>query len=226
MVAFDHLVIFSNHPALDASDFENNHQLQAVQGGEHKDWGTYNHLAFMKNNSYVEWIGIRDQALAETSDNPLIQHTVHASVQHTKGPIQFALRVENIDTFIDHFEKKGIAYKGPFPGRRVRADGSVLEWRMLFPTYSFDEAPLPFLIEWSGEGNQPTDLSQLNEVTFSRIQLSVNQPMEYKKKLKEIYGLSERTNSLFHLENGEIEVKQGNNIVAQFESIRFQKFSS
>lgn len=85
---------------------------------------------------------------------------------------------------------------------------------------------LPFLIEWSGEGNQPTDLSQLNEVTFSRIQLSVNQPMEYKKKLKEIYGLSERTNSLFHLENGEIEVKQGNNIVAQFESIRFQKFSS
>lgn len=39
MVAFDHLVIFSNDPALDASDFENNHQLQAVQGGESQGLG-------------------------------------------------------------------------------------------------------------------------------------------------------------------------------------------
>ncbi|MFC0015134.1 MULTISPECIES: VOC family protein [Allobacillus] len=221
MVAFDHLVILSNDPAKDASAFENNHQLQAVQGGEHKDWGTYNHLAFMKNNSYVEWIGIRNQTLAKKSGNPLIQHTVHASEQQTEGPIQFALRVENIDRFIDHFETEGIAYKGPFPGRRVRADGSVLEWRMLFPTYSFDEAPLPFLIEWSGEGNQPTDRSQINETSFSKVVVFAEHPQEYRKQLKNVYRLPTNSKSIFELDNGMIEVKQGEQIEGHFNTIQF-----
>ena len=222
MPAFDHLIIFSKNPEAHASTFRSVHGLQAVPGGEHSQWGTYNYLAFMKNNSYIEWLGIRDHTPAQQSDNPLIQQTVYAEQQGIEGPIQFALRVANMDDYIEHFQKSDIPYQGPFPGQRTRKDGSLLEWRMLFPEFEIGHTPLPFLIEWNGEGNLPESKEQLNSVPFTEIQIFTESPTDYADQLETIYRLSPKEDGFFNLENGRIDVQQGDGMVAKFDSIHFQ----
>lgn len=61
MLAFDHLVIFSQNPELDQEHASIQHGLITTKGGHHEQWGTYNYLSFMENRCYIEWIGIEDE---------------------------------------------------------------------------------------------------------------------------------------------------------------------
>ncbi|WP_188207809.1 VOC family protein [Alkalibacillus aidingensis] len=222
MIAFDHLVIYSSDPEQHQSIFSSFHNQVGVEGGHHENWGTFNYLAFMKNNSYIEWIGVDDDQKASESDNPLIQHTYYAKERQLEGPIQFALRVENLQERIDYFNQEGIEYEGPFPGSRKKPDGTTLAWKMLFPKYDVTGTPLPFLLEWSGDGNVPTDENLINPVNFSMLELGVPNPEEYIKQIERIYQLSLGENLSFQLENGTIKITHGNHLKASFEHITFK----
>ncbi|GEL78597.1 VOC family protein [Tenuibacillus multivorans] len=220
MIAFDHLVIFSNDPKRHQEIFTSSHTQVGVPGGQHDDWGTFNYLAFFKNNAYIEWLGIDDDEKAQTSENPLIQHTAFAKEKGQEGPIQFALRVDQMEKYQQHFDEKGIEYIGPFPGKRTKPDGSVLEWKMLFPKYDFDAEPLPFLIEWSGEGNKPTSEADMNASEFNNVTIFSENPDEFANQLKRIYQLDDAKQSgttyEWKLENGKLFVQQGRGIEARF----------
>ncbi|SER13729.1 VOC family protein [Piscibacillus halophilus] len=216
MLAFDHLVIFSNDPKRHQEIFSSSHKQVGVSGGQHDNWGTYNHLAFYKNNAYIEWLGIEKDEKAKSSENPLIQHAYFAKKKDQEGPIQFALRVKDIESYQQHFDEHDIAYYGPFPGSRTRPDGSVLEWKMLFPKYHFDSEPLPFLIEWNGEGNRPLDDADLNPSDFNRVIIYSEQPDVFSERLKTIYQLDDSENMEWELENGKLCVKQGTGLEARF----------
>lgn len=168
MLELDHIVIASEKPEVDAKNFGEMFDLEIVAGGKHTNWGTYNYLAFFENNSYIEWIGVFDEALAKKSDNPLIRQLMKTVDQGIFAPFTFALRTNQMDTFINDFDGAEIAYKGPFPGNRKRVDGSSLSWRMLFPTEKED---MPFLIEWGEQINQPEDLSKINERSITTVQV-------------------------------------------------------
>ncbi|MGP4071495.1 VOC family protein [Piscibacillus sp. B03] len=219
MLAFDHLVIYSNDPKRHQEIFSSSHKQVGVQGGQHNDWGTHNYLAFYNNNAYVEWLGIDDETKAKSSDNPLIQHAYHAMTSEHEGPIQFALRVDDIKRYQQHFEDHNIEYAGPFPGKRTRPDGSTLEWSMLFPKYDFNSEPLPFLIEWSGEGNKPLDQADMNPSDFNKIMVYSNNPKDFVSRLKSIYLLDDpqsKDGFEWELENGKLIVKKGTGLEARF----------
>lgn len=180
MLAIDHMVIASRNPEKDAQKFVEEHGVIVIEGGRHEAWGTFNFLAYFKNNSYIEWIGVFDEDLAKESENPLIRQTVSFLEHEESGLISYALRTTRMDEYIRYYEAKRIDYQGPFAGSRKKGDGSTLSWRMLFPD---SETNLPFLIEWGTEENLPLDETKINPKNITTIQVPQN-PKDYDKFLK------------------------------------------
>ncbi|SHG32670.1 VOC family protein [Ornithinibacillus halophilus] len=166
MLALDHIV-FAGKNAEEASQrYGSKFAIKAIKGGEHENWGTYNYLAYFSNHSYIEWMGIQNEEVAENSNNPLIQHLIHHIKNGEPGPFQIALRTDQMNDYINHFKKNNIAFKGPFEGHRIRPDGTELKWRMLFPSYDYTKEMLPFLIEW----DEPIRLTGPNVASLSNPQ--------------------------------------------------------
>ncbi|WP_373895100.1 VOC family protein [Virgibacillus sp. CBA3643] len=204
MLAIDHIVIAAKDPAQAAHDFGQFYKVKTVEGGKHDNWGTYNYLAYFENECYIEWIGIFDEGIAKKSVNPLIQQVVEAFRIHFEGVIQFALRTKNMDQYIDHFDAEHVAYTGPIPGSRVRPDGSILQWRMLFPE---SNVPLPFLIEWSEGKNMPKDDRLLNKQHLSSITFG----LEDQELLHQIYQL-DVVNNKVDLKNGILRIENNEDL--------------
>ncbi|NIK11959.1 VOC family protein [Alkalibacillus almallahensis] len=221
MTAFDHLVIHSFNPKQHKELFSQVHQLQGTAGGKHDAWGTHNHLAFMQNDCYIEWLGVDDETIARSSENPLIQSTIQAYDQKHEGPFQFALRVNHLDDIMNRLTQEQVSFAGPFPGQRTKPDGSELAWRMLFPMDESLNRPLPFLIEWDVDINRPGDSSLINQRSFSNIEIGVNDPGRFLDTLA-IIEPSCRQDDHIILDNGQISVDTGNHLVAQFEHITFK----
>ncbi len=168
MLALDHIVITSANIEDASEQCKINYSIDYVQGGKHTHWGTYNYLAHLSNDCYIEWLGIYDHVVATKSDNPLIVHLRYMLANNLSGPFQFALRTSNINKYVNHFKNNDIPFIGPVDGRRTTPDGESLMWRMLFPTYDATNEMLPFLIEWIQADNNPT----VNEQQIKTLQYS------------------------------------------------------
>ncbi|MDC3413137.1 VOC family protein [Aquibacillus sp. 3ASR75-11] len=218
MLAIDHIVIASNDPEKSAHHFANTYGLSTVSGGNHDSWGTYNHLCFLGNGCYLEWLGISNQEKATNADNPLIQQlSIHLN-QRGEGVFQVALRTDSINSFIHHFRENDIPFQGPLDGSRKKPDGSILSWRMLFPS---GQETLPFLIEW-GEGSMPTSKETNNEF-LSSVKIGVNDREKTGERFNQIYRLQDNhaewklTNSeLLLTDKKNMEIKIGATIIQDF----------
>ncbi|GAA0431545.1 hypothetical protein GCM10008983_05150 [Lentibacillus halophilus] len=199
MLALDHIIISAHNPEQAAQEFANKYGITVVQGSEHPNWGTYNYLAYFRNDCYIEWIGIADWAVANQSTNPLIQQLAGKLSNGTEGTIQYALRTDRMHAYIDHFHAQGIAYTGPFPGSRKRSDGQLLKWQMLFPSSESTENVWPFLIEWDDVKNTPPDENMINDQHISSLDAIINNPNEFAA----IYQLP-YTHQTARLENAEL----------------------
>jgi hypothetical protein len=202
MLALDHLVIASANPEEDAQQFVEEHGVLVIEGGKHEEWGTYNFLSYFKNNCYIEWIGVFDEDLAKNSHNPLIQQTVQALEDGDGEPklITYALRTQNMDHYIRHFESNHFDYQGPFPGSRTKADGSTLSWSMLFPE---EATSLPFLIEWGSGVNLPVDETKINPNELITIEVP-----DEEEVYQRVFQM-EAKNKAFSLENSTLILQGG-----------------
>lgn len=169
MLSLDHIVFAGRDIEETSNKYSKDYALKTIKGGQHENWGTYNYLAHFSNNCYIEWLGINDVTKVEQSRNPLIKHLVHVLTKEKQGPFQFALRTNNIDKFVAHFNRENILYFGPIKGERRKPDGSLLTWRMLFPTYDANEEVLPFLIEWDQPFEERVDTSIMNGPAITSI---------------------------------------------------------
>lgn len=172
MLAIDHIVIAAINPEKAANDFGQEHNVTVVEGGQHANWGTYNYLAYFSNDCYIEWIGIFDETTAARSDNPLIRLLFRELAEGHEGPIQLAFRTNHMDDAIKNLQEIDIPFTGPVPGSRKRTDGSLLEWRMLFPDARGEV--LPFLIEWSEVKNTPQNSSLINDKKIRSLSAYIN----------------------------------------------------
>ncbi|QSO51882.1 VOC family protein [Alicyclobacillus curvatus] len=156
--AVDHLLHAVNDPYEVRRAFEDRYGWTGTLGGEHPDWGTYNELAYF-HLSYIEWIGIKNFVLAAQSR---FGREVLRSLSVHEGVGQFALRTEDIDGLAAQWAKKGLPFWGPISGHRVRTDGSVLHWRLLFPGQDGpSDYALPFVIDWGqSDGERLASLSE------------------------------------------------------------------
>src|SRR5699024_5367829 len=172
MLALDHIVIGNHHIERASKQFSENFSIKSIKGGKHPNWGTYNHLAYLENDCYIEWLGIYDEKVAESSDNPLIVHLQDVLANDMVGPFQFALRTDHLDSFVEYFKEKNVPFVGPIEGRRTTPNGEKLKWRMLFPTYDVKETMLPFLIEWElSTPYNPVNDKQIKFVSYSGLDL-------------------------------------------------------
>jgi hypothetical protein len=170
MLYLDHVIWTGNNVEQVSEKYGSDFAVKSIKGGEHDNWGTYNYLTHFSNNCYMEWLGIKDIAIAKKLDHPLIQHLLYALETESRGPFQFALRTDKLDEYIAHFTENNIPYTGPFSGQRKKPDGTLLSWRMLFPNFDFtNKELLPFLIEWDQPENVRVEASLINHQTITGV---------------------------------------------------------
>ncbi|SFB04424.1 Glyoxalase-like domain-containing protein [Lentibacillus halodurans] len=199
MLAIDHIVIAAKNPEKAANEFGKEYGLTITEGGQHANWGTYNYLAYFHNDCYIEWIGIFDETTAARSDNPLIHLLFRELAEGHEGPIQYALRTNRMDDYTNNLKTLNIPFTGPISGNRKRPDGSLLEWRMLFP--KAEAEVLPFLIEWGEEKNTPQDSSLINDRDIHTLSASITNPENFSS----IYQLDFNSQTA-QLENADLKL--------------------
>ncbi|MDF0726377.1 VOC family protein [Cytobacillus sp. S13-E01] len=194
---FDHIVHLTKNPEKAMLTF-NQLGFNAIQGGNHPNWGTHNRLCYFEGLRYIEWIGMKDRKVAEVSDNVLIQQIV-ADSRHGEGFSQLAFRTNEIDKLALHFKEKGLLVIGPVAGSRKREDGSVLKWSMLFiHEENTNDLRYPFFIEWG----QPDDfrLKEMDALIqhkasslqqFTSIHFMVKDQQTAVEKFRTLFGTDE-----------------------------------
>jgi hypothetical protein len=147
---FDHLVHLAAAPE-HAVEAMRRLGCNAVPGGEHEQWGTYNSLCYF-DLSYIEFLGIKNPEIAgRVEDNDLIRQA-HKTLPAGEGFARLALRTGRIEEEAERLRKLGLEVTGPFAGSRARLDGTVIRWSMFFLKEPEGTGmPLPFVIEWGQE---------------------------------------------------------------------------
>ncbi|WP_026583059.1 VOC family protein [Bacillus sp. J33] len=147
-IKLDHIVHFVNGHPSEAVIAWKSHGFNAVMGGSHEKWGTYNSLLYI-GHSYLEFLSIEAAKIAFQSDNPLIRQLAQ-ELQKGEGIGQICFRTDNILQLKKDLEDKGCETYPIFHGSRKRKDGSIIKWKMLFikdnPDYKY-----PFFIDWEKE---------------------------------------------------------------------------
>ncbi|GLB60714.1 VOC family protein [Cytobacillus sp. NCCP-133] len=141
----DHIIHFiKGHPAEAVTEWKK-HGRDALMGGSHENWGTYNSLLYI-GQSYLEFLSIEDHKVARQSDNPLIRQLIQ-DLQNGEGIGQICFRTNHITQLKEELECRGCDTYPLFHGSRKREDGSMIKWKMLFikmnPYYKY-----PFFIDW------------------------------------------------------------------------------
>ncbi|MCL6517670.1 VOC family protein [Alicyclobacillus sp.] len=147
---FDHLIHAVKDPDRVRREFAEAFGWHTVAGGEHPGFGTHNALAYF-GLPYIEWVGVRDEAVA--ARRPFGRDVLRA-VRAGGGPLQFAVRTRDIEGLARRWRAAGLVHEGPVEASRVRPDGVVLRWRMLFPEQVPGRLLLPFVIEWPQDDEQ------------------------------------------------------------------------
>lgn len=160
-VKFDHLVHLTNNPEAVQETFET-YGFTTIKGGHHTNWGTHNSLCYFNNLGYIEWIGFIDLDVAKGSDNVLIQQ-IFEDANCEEGFSQLAFRTNDMAGVQASLHQRGFETIGPVAGNRKKADGTMLNWSMLFIKEKTEEPfRYPFFIEW-GQSDEirKTDMNEI-----------------------------------------------------------------
>lgn len=106
--------------------------FNVVPGGEHTNGSSHNALISFSDGAYIELIAFR---------GPVPQDHLFYREGITEGLITFALLPTDAEADVAEINARGLAYKGPNPGGRLRPDGTNLQWQTATPP----SRDLPFL---------------------------------------------------------------------------------
>ncbi|MBO1580437.1 VOC family protein [Bacillus sp. XF8] len=163
MLAFDHLVHAVRCTPQEVEKQMRELGFHTVQGGEHTNWGTWNSLCYF-DLSYIEFLAVQHEDKAKQADNPLVRETVE-KLQDGEGMLQIALRTDYIEELAVKLVEKGLQVKGPFEGKRMRNDGHLIKWKMLFVEQEESSPKLPFFIQWEeSDESRRLDLQEVGVI--------------------------------------------------------------
>ncbi len=143
---FDHAVIGVRSLAEASRFYADSLGFAVYPGGRHSGLGTHNAIVRF-GLDYLELLSVYDEveALAAGSTRvPLVEFLR----RHTCGMLGFALATDDIDGMAARLRAEGLDAIGPFPMRRLRPDGVLLEWQLLVPGGTAWRRPWPFFIQW------------------------------------------------------------------------------
>jgi catechol 2,3-dioxygenase-like lactoylglutathione lyase family enzyme len=157
--SIDHLVIAA--PNLDAATTAYQMRgFQVVYGGRHASGSTHNALIYLADGSYLELLApTGDAAAPDTTDynaliegrDGLIGYCLYAPAQPPGG----------LRAVVQRAQARGIPFREPSDGGRVRPDGQALRWQIavLPPENHPTDALMPFVIA----DETPRTLRALND---------------------------------------------------------------
>lgn len=198
-MSLDHVVHYVNDVPGAVETFKKE-GIHAVMGGSHKQWGTYNGLAYF-NLSYIEWLGIEDESLLKqaSGQNPVFQD---ASVLLPESPVlhKFAIRTNHIEQVFQSLEQKGIRSSGVLANSRQDHEGRSIRWKMLILENSPEQMPYPFFIEW--EESDSDRLKKLKEsgvipksashdIRISELVFHSSNPVDVKEEWASLFGFQD-----------------------------------
>ncbi|WP_342559012.1 VOC family protein [Metasolibacillus sp. FSL K6-0083] len=147
MYELDHIVHFVDKPERTMEEMQA-HGFHAVQGGQHKQWGTYNTLSYF-DLTYIEWIGINDESqFAIAAQKPYTLHETYEKKGRKNGFARIAIRTTTIERDAEMFRKAGLEVNGPEHFSRTRPDGTVIGWQLLHIGHPEQRFDFPFFIQW------------------------------------------------------------------------------
>lgn len=139
----DHIAIAVPDPDAAAADLEQQLGLAAQGGGRHEGFGTHNRLVWLADASYVELIGVDDEA--EAGDWAMGAAAVTA-LHRGGGFAAYALDDRPLEPDVRALRGYGSEIGDPVHGSRRRPDGEVVDWWTAVPPRIGPDG-LPILIE-------------------------------------------------------------------------------
>jgi hypothetical protein len=139
----DHIAIAVPGPDAAAAELEQALGLSAQGGGRHEGFGTYNRIVWLADGSYLELIGVNDEALA----GGWAMGAASVTALHRGGGLAaYALDSRPLEPDVRALRGYGSEIGDPIHGARRRPDGEVVEWWTALPPRIGPDG-LPFLIE-------------------------------------------------------------------------------
>lgn len=123
--------------------------LAAFRGGSHTKWGTYNALSYF-GLFYVEFLGIENLEFAKNpeEDNLLVDDALKFLPENEVFG-RLALRTNNLEDVRRRLVNKGANVSPITEGKRMNAEGQLIQWRMMMVVGDFNGLAYPFFIEWN-----------------------------------------------------------------------------
>lgn len=144
----DHIIIGCNDLDRGIDFVKEATGVRAKLGGVHPGRGTRNALLSLGVRRYLEII-------APDSSQGSVVHFPQILGMTEPRLIGWAAHPGDLDALAKKIRAAGIAFEGPTPGSRARADGTVLNWKTI--NLADDRhGLLPFFIEWSADTEHPS----------------------------------------------------------------------
>ncbi|RHW40750.1 VOC family protein [Neobacillus notoginsengisoli] len=173
--------------------------LAASKGGSHTKWGTHNALSYFEL-FYVEFLGIEDIKLAKNPEEPnLLVDDALTFLPENEVLARLALRTDDIEEVRRRLLNKGADLSPITYGKRLNAQGQLIEWRMMMIEGDFNGLSYPFIIQWNG--NDQERLRTMiesgvirphpgGEISLHSAVFEVSNPLETAAHWQELFTLS------------------------------------
>lgn len=201
---WDHAVQFVNQPQEAVAIFTGQ-RLNALAGGRHPGWGTWNALSYF-GLTYIEFLAIADQAeLASAQTDFLLSRDAAHLLPENQALHRVALRSDDIDQTHAQLRSKGLQVSPIVDGQRNDPQGNVISWRIFTIDGDFNGLPYPFILQWGEDDN--ARLARLRaqgldrphpagEVTLQSAIFDVQDPQAVRAHWHKLFGFNESPEGL------------------------------
>lgn len=195
LLGIDHIVIACRDPDHAAAQLTGLAGLEALPGGRHPRWGTFNRLVWL-GDSYLELMGVEDPVLALGREIGAATQRLLAAGR--EGVASFSLASDDLAGDVARLRAAGSRYEDPAPGERRRPDGEVVRWHTALPPALGPDRP-PFLVqhdETAAEWRPAERADRAQRVhpfggtaTLARLEIEVDDPLAAGTSYTEALGL-------------------------------------
>ncbi len=201
---WDHAVQFVNQPD-EAIAIFTGQKLNALAGGRHPGWGTWNALSYF-GLTYIEFLAIYDPAeLASAQADFLLSRDAAQLLPENQALHRVALRTDDIDQTHAELRSKGLRVSPIVDGQRNDPQGNVISWRIFTIDGDFNGLPYPFVLQWGEDDN--TRLARLRaqgldsphpagDVALQNAIFEVQDPQTARAHWHALFGFTEQTQGL------------------------------
>lgn len=195
-IQWDHTVHYVNDLSLVIKKM-NEYGLRAFNGGSHTQWGTNNVLSYF-DLCYLEFLAVEDEDVARqiADPNEVIRDAVRL-LPNQEILSRPALRTDNIEAVVTSLRANKLTVSPIMPGKRIDAQGNLIEWKMATIAGDYQGLAYPFVIEWKGtDDERRTRLTEsgiikphpVGDVTVEQAIFEVSDPSAVAEHWESLFG--------------------------------------